>query len=209
LERRRLLYAGLFGLIVVLCWFIPLFHIRRLGGLPAIDERANITETKTSPSTRSRDLDEYLAKAIPITKIWDAFDSDFTKAKVQFGEQAGLGGGTFLCIRGAGKIASIRKDHAVVTMDGNQRQVWLELGVVVDNTVRDALGVKAAEFNNAQEFNAFSSALNRQVELDVIEPNRSLLKEGVQVSFVGCAKIATKTDLDSLKIVPIQLQVNP
>jgi predicted lipoprotein len=77
---------------------------------------------------------------------------------------------------------------------------------VVDNTIREAIGVKASDFANSQDFNAVSSELNRRVEQEVIAPNRAFLKVGMLVDFVGCAKIGGKSDLDPLGLIPIQLQ---
>ncbi len=95
----------------------------------------------------------------------------------------------------------------VLRVANNPRRACLELGVVVDNTVREAVGVKASDFANSQDFNAISSELNRRVEQEVIAPNRALLKPGVVAEFVGCAKVGGRSDLDPLCLIPIRLEV--
>ncbi len=100
---------------------------------------------------------------------------------------------------------SVDQERAIVAIAGSTRQVHLQLGVVVDNTVRDSIGVKARQFVNSQAFNAFSAELNRQVEEEIIKPNRTALVQGATISFIGCTKISSKSDIDPLKLIPIQL----
>nr|WP_186776364.1 DUF2291 family protein [Rubripirellula reticaptiva] len=141
-----------------------------------------------------------------VVQLWNAFDADTTGARSQYGRQAGLGGAWYFCIRGQGTVETVEKDRVVLTVTDSPRRICLELGVVVDNTVREAIGVKASDFANSQDFNAVSSELNRRAEQEVIAANRAFLKEGVVVDFVGCAKISGKSDIDPLCMIPIQLQ---
>ena len=99
-----------------------------------------------------------------IAQLWNAFDADATAARSQYGRQAGLGGAWYFCIRGQGTVETVEKDRVVLTVTDSSRRVCLELGVVVDNTVREAIGVKASDFANSQDFNAVSSELNRRAE---------------------------------------------
>ena len=108
------------------------------------------------------------------------------KAKIQFGRQAGLGGAWYFCVRGQGTVVSVEKDQVFLTVVNSPRRVRIELGAVVDNTVREAVAIKASDFANSQEFNAVSMELNRQVEQDVIARNRANLKPGAVLDFVGC-----------------------
>jgi predicted lipoprotein len=191
-----------------LCWFFPLFHIRPLGG----DTQGGVSFqlANESPTTSEpRKLEAYVTTATEALALWQAFDADPSKAKKELGKQAGLGGAFFFCVRGKGTVESVQHDRVLLEAEGSPRRVCLELGVVVDNTVREAVGVKASQFNNSQDFNALSSDFNRQVEENVIAPNRALLKEGVHLDFVGCCKIGGKSDLDPLCLIPIQLRVAP
>lgn len=208
MNRRRTIYGGLLGLFIVVNWFFPLFHIRPLGAdrQSGVDfQSANESKGNSGP----HNLQAYATTATAAIALWQAFDADAAKAKKELGKQAGLGGAFFFCVRGKGTVESVEKDRVLLEVEGSPRRVCLELGVLVDNTVREAVGVKASEFNNSQDFNAVASDLNRQVEENVIAPNRELLKEGVQVDFVGCCKIGGKSDLDPLCLIPIQLIVSP
>ncbi len=118
-----------------------------------------------------------------------------------------MGGAWYFCVQGAGIVESVDKARAVIAIAGTSRRVHLELGVAVDSTVREAVGVKASQFQNSQEFNAYSAELNRQVEEDVVALNRNALLQGAQVSFVGCAKVSGKSDLDPLRLIPIRLEI--
>ncbi len=147
------------------------------------------------------------ATGTPIDELWKAFDTDYAQAQKQFGQQAGLGGAFFYRIRGVGTVQTTEKNRILLKFDDSDHRVSLEIGVVVDNTVRESIGIKASQFTNSQEFNALSAELNRQVEEDVIAPNREQLQPGAIVRFVGCAKLSSKSDLDPLRIIPIQLNV--
>ncbi len=208
MNRRRIFYGGLLGLIIGSSWFFPLFHIRPLGG----DTKGGVgvrSANEVNGNSEPRKLEAYATGATAVVTLWQAFDADAAKAKSEFGKQAGLGGAFFFCVRGKGTVESIEHDRVLLKVEGSPRRVCLEFGVVVDSTVREAVGVKASEFNNSQDFNAVSSDLNRQVEENVISPNRKLLKDGIQVDFVGCCKIGGKSDLDPLCLIPIQLIVSP
>lgn len=187
----------------VASWFFPLFHIRPLGAhLQAKEDRTTEQAGKAVP----RKLAEYTSGTL-VNELWEKCDVDLAQAQKQLGQQVGLGGAWYFCVQGTGTIKAIASTSAEVAIEGSSRHVRLELDAVVDNTVRDSLGLKASQFLNSQEFNAFAAELNRQVEEDVIKPNRELLQPGVSVSFVGCAKIARKSDLEPLRLIPIRLAV--
>lgn len=197
---RQLFACGamlLFGSIA--CWFFPLFHIRAMNSSVSFQLAE---ETKTE---EPRNLEAY-ATGTEVTQLWSAFDSDTSKAQSQFGRQSGIGGAWYFRVQGTGMVDSIDKNRLVLSIADSPRRVSLEMGVVVDNTVREAIGFRASDFPNSQDFNAVSTELNRQVEQDVIAPNRTRLKPGVSVSFVGCAKINGKSDLDPLRLIPISIQ---
>ncbi|QDV25206.1 hypothetical protein Q31a_35290 [Aureliella helgolandensis] len=198
----------------IACWFMPLFHVQPLGGSasdaggspaaagrPRVADPADYVRLLWDGPLRTGDA------STDIKQLWDAFAADASQARSRFGQQAGLGGAWYFCIRGQGVVAMVEKDRVVLTVPDCSSRVCVELGGVVDNTVREAVGVKASEFANSQEFNAISSDLNLKVESEIIAPNRPLLKPGVQVDFVGCARIGGESDLDPLCLIPIRLEV--
>ncbi|MCC6511126.1 MAG: DUF2291 family protein [Pirellulaceae bacterium] len=224
MSRRWRTLSGLLVAFSILCWFLPLFHIRPLGGdetgqdlqattEPARSQQAGATQTNAEPTSAeptSAGAPGSLAlraKGTDVQQLWDAFDQDAVEARKQYGRQAGLGGAFYFCITGQGTIQSVEGDRVMITVDGSPRRVCLELGVVVGNTVREALGVKASDFKNSQEFNAVSTEFNRQVEQDIIAPNRDRLQPGALVQFTGCAKLGGQSDLNPICLVPIQLTV--
>jgi hypothetical protein len=204
-----LLIAGGIG-----CWFVPLFHIRPSGGGATEVGKLSATPRKSRPADPATYVSGFWDGPLrtgdggtEITRLWDAFEADTSKARSQYGRQAGLGGPWYFCVRGQGTVETVEKNRVVLRVASSPRRACLELGVVVDNTVREAVGVKASDFANSQNFNAISSELNGRVEQEVIAPNRALLKPGVIVEFVGCAKIGGKSDLDPLCLIPIRLEV--
>lgn len=216
MSRARMVKCGL-SLIVgcVICWCFPLFHIRTLESGTTKADDSPATSSAASPTDPSSFMREFWDgplrtgdAATEITQLWNAFDADAEQAQSRYGRQAGLGGAWYFCLRGEGTVETVEQNRVVLTVTGldSPRRVSLELGVVVDNTVREALGVKASDYANSQEFNEVSSELNLRVEKQVIAENRALLKEGVIVDFVGCAKVSAPSDLDPLCLIPIQLR---
>jgi hypothetical protein len=214
-SRRRFILSALLLIAGgIVCWFFPLVHIR-----PLVKGATEAGETSASPrKSGPADPAAYVSGfwngplrtgdgGTEITQLWDAFDADTSHTRKQYGRQAGLGGAWYFCVRGRGTVETVEKDRAVLRVTNSPRRAYLELGMVVDNTVREAVGVKATDFANSQEFNAISSELNRRVEQEVIVPNRPLLKPGAIVEFFGCAKIGGKSDLDPLCLIPIRLEV--
>lgn len=214
MSRTRLITCG--SLLIVsglICWFFPLFYIRTLDGVKTQGSNRATTPRQSNPADPAAFVREFWDGPMrtgdagtDIAQLWNAFDADATGARSQYGRQAGLGGAWYFCVRGQGTVETLEKDRVVLTVTDSSRRVCFELGVVVDNTVREAIGVKASDYANSQAFNAVSSELNLRVEHEVIAANRALLKEGEVVDFVGCAKIGGKSDLDPMLLIPIQLQ---
>lgn len=215
MRRGKLIRAAvlLIGSCVFL-YFFPLFHVRRLGTESADGEAAAASQATGKVADPATYVEAFWngplrkgVEVIEIVELWKALDSDAANAKKEFGRVVGLGGATYFCVRGRGTVESAEKNHCTVSLSDDARKAELQLGVIADNTVREAIGVNVNEFANSQGFNAVSSALNERIEAEVIEPNKSQLEPGAIVEFVGCAKVGGKSDLDPLKLVPIQIQV--
>ena len=145
--------------------------------------------------------------AVAVTQLWDAMEKDAAAAKNKFGRQLGLGGAWHFFVRGRGRVETVGKTECTLVADNSDRRVLLDLGVIVDNTVRDAIGVDVNDFANSQDYNAVSSELNRLVEQDVIDMIRARLTPGANVDFAGCAKIQTNSDIKPLRVTPIWADV--
>ncbi|MCA9214057.1 MAG: DUF2291 family protein [Planctomycetales bacterium] len=211
MSRDKMLKCG--GLVTIgaiLCYFFPLAHIRPLGK-HSIDASAS-NEQRSKVVDPVAYVDNFFASsrlrtgegATEISQLWQAFDSDPNEAK-KSGRQVGLGGATYFCVKGRGIVTSIEKNGCIVTVPGNERQAFLSLGVLVDNTVREAIGVNVNQFANSQDFNAVSSELNLRIEQNVIQPINAQLQGGAEIEFVGCAKVRTTPDLNPLLLVPIHI----
>ena len=216
MSRSKLLKFGLPPIAcIVLCYFFPLWHIRSLDtstsetGRPggtgksqsAGADPATYVDTFWNSDLRKGD------RATEVTQLWKAFDTDANQAKRDLGRKVGLGGSSYFCVRGSGKIETVEMDRCTISVPGDSRQACLLLGVIVDNTIRNAIGINVNEFSNSQDFNTISSELNLRVEQEVVNTNKDLLKPGRNVEFVGCGKIGEISDLDPLCLVPIRIDV--
>lgn len=216
MSRSKLLKYGL-PLIacIVLSYFFPLWHIRTLETSSSKTGQSGGTGKSQSvgadPATY---VDNFWngelrsgEGATDIVRLWHAFDTDANQAKRDLGRTVGLGGSSYFCVRGSGKIETVEMDRCTISVPGDSRQACLLLGVIVDNTIRNAIGINVNEFSKSQDFNTISSELNLRVEQEVVNTNKDLLKPGRSVEFVGCGKIGEISDLDPLCLVPIRIDV--
>jgi predicted lipoprotein len=215
MSRRRLMTCALLLIVgSIACWYFPLFHVRPLAELKteAIGSSdvsgSNGVSFQLANGTPANDTSRKLkADATEVTQLWGGFDADKSQVRSKYGRQAGLGGPWYFVIRGHGTVEKIEKNRAILKVDNSSRRACLELGAPLDSTVREAIGVKASDFSNSQDFNAVASELNRHVEQDVLAPNRSRLQRGVIVEFIGCAKISRDSDFDPLCLIPTRLDI--
>lgn len=198
----------------ILFYFYPLFHIQPRGSAAeataeqsaqtpeanAISPAAFVEEFWKSPLRGGED-------AVLVPELWKAFDADATQAKAKYGRQAGLGGAWYFLVRGEGSVESVEKSRCTLEIAKTTRKVEIALGVIVGNTVREAIAVDVNQFANSQDFNALSSELNRRVEEEVIGETRQLMQVGSKVNFVGCTKVESDSDMDTLRLIPIELVV--
>ena len=199
-----------------LFYFYPLFHIQPRGSQSDAPEELSTASSKVESVSPADFVEEFWSSprrrgegAIEVTQLWEAFDADAAKAKAELGRQAGLGGAWYFLVRGEGTVETNEKSRVLLAVSDSSRKVEITLGVIVGNTVREAIAVDVNQFANSQDFNALSTELNRRVEQDTIGASRDLLQAGAMVKFVGCAKVGSNSDLHPLRLVPLDLVVSP
>ena len=215
MSRRHWIVSGCVLLVGSLLFtFFPLFHIRPLQIGDGAQAQSGSPEQAVNSSNPAPFVEEFWRGAlrrgegvVDISTFWNAVAKDSAAAKAQFGRQVGLGGAWYFCVQGSGTIDTIEKHQCLISILGSSQKACLKLGVIVDNTVRESIGVNVSDFANSQDFNELSSLLNQRIEKEIIAPNKPHLSPGAAVSFVGCAKIRTDDDLDPLCLVPIHLQI--
>ena len=213
-RRQWLWFVALLAAGGILCAWFPLFHIQRRGrggdhnAEPSLqlaapggaEPIAYVRKFWNSPRRTGED-------AVEISRLWQAFAEDAATAKSTLGRQVGLGGAWHFLVVGEGVVETAGESTCTLVVADSPQRALLDLGAIVDNTVREAIGVDVNEFANSQDYNAVSSELNRLVEYEVIEKNRARLTSGTAVRFVGCAKIEKNSDIDPLRLAPIWLDV--
>ena len=198
----------------LLAYFFPLFHVRRIATEASGGSETVATESAPKVTNSAVYVDKFWngpvrrgEGVVDVAKLWSAFDADVAKAKREFGREVGLGGATYFCLRGRGTVEARDKNRCTLSIEDEERRLELELGVLADNTIREAIGVNVNDFANSQDFNSISSALNSKVEAEVIKPIKDSLQPGVSIQFVGCAKVGGKRDLNPLRLVPVFIEV--
>ncbi len=210
-------------LVVVggLIYFFPLVRIRKLDAANAHQQTAsNSRPADSSKDTAVVDNAEFIEvlwrqripaaakQAAYVNEVLALAASDGKAARTQYGRMVGLGGPSFLFLRGRGKVEDLNAEECALSIPGLNQRVVLEIGILVSNAVRDATGlVNVADFPNSQEFNQIAIELNNRCELEVIAPVRAQLAIGSVVEFVGCGEVDDDDGFRTLRLVPLQLKL--
>ncbi len=207
----------------LLFYFFPLVRVTKLGSTSkpdtALTAQANSDRSSsngTAPGSISTFIESLWREQLPkaaesaesLDEVLTVAAMDFELARIEFGREVGMGGPTYFFLRGRGRIENVDDNECRVIIDGQEKTVSLEVGILLGNAIRDATGlVSVDEFPNSQEFNRLSTELNQRCELHVINPVRELLTVGALVEFVGCGEVRTRDDFEPLRLVPVQLRV--
>ncbi len=205
----------------VLLYFFPLFRVRKLGSTdPSNVDASQLDSAGDSGSTTPRAAETFVqslwtdrlpAAADNATTVDDVLAlaaTDASAARKRFGREVGLGGPTFLFLRGRGQIESVNDEECRLIIDGHSQRIALDIGILFGNAVRDATGlINVDDFPNSQAFNNLSAELNSRCEAEVIEPVRNQLVVGAMVEFVGCGEVRDSNGFNPLKLIPVQLRV--
>lgn len=203
-----------------LLYFFPLVRIHKLGSTSTSKAEISLNPNTTGPNGAStldittfvetlwtKRLPEAASQAASVDDVLAMAATDVNGARKKYGREVGLGGPTFLFLRGRGKIESVSEDECLVIIDGLAQPVVLEIGILVSNAIRDATGlVNVGDFPNSQDFNQLSTELNGRCESEVIGPVRAQLVVGASVEFVGCGEVRDVDGFKPLKLIPVQLK---
>lgn len=226
---RSAIYALL---TCVVLYFFPLFRIRSLGSEATSDSSRNQAQSAAGPGGEARsgnavpqnnakfDVTKFVEQlwyerlplaatnAVSVEELLALAATDVAAARKKFGRQVGLGGPTYLFVRGQGKVESVDEDECRLIVAGQSQHIVLDIGILLGNAVRDATGLtKVDAFPNSQDFNNLSSELNRRCETQVIEPVRQQLVFGAAVEFAGCGEVRDDADFSVLRLIPVQLRI--
>lgn len=208
-KSRRILWACLVVGVLVLLYFLPLFHIvplkaaREESAAAVFDAAAFVETFWNARLLKSTD------SAVDAGELLAAFRTNAADAVERFGHRLGLSGTSSYFVSGGGRVVATEGGTIRIALqDGGTAVVVIETGPVFSNAIRDGSGLlDVSDFQNSQDFNALSSEINRRVEERVLP----LLKEksaiGVAIRFVGGVEITdTETEPSPLRLVPIVIE---
>jgi predicted lipoprotein len=194
----------------VLFWFLPLFHIVRIGEASTASQNAQISAAALADKLWQDKLPAALDRAADLSAVSETIRNNPKQVRERFGRSAGLGRSYLLLVRGSGTIESVDRNKVAVALEhaAEKSNVVLLTGPLFGNTVRDAPGLaNASEFANSQQFNDLSTELNRLVENRVIAPFNNDAKAGSHIHFIACAEILNESaDFQSLKLIPLNVK---
>jgi predicted lipoprotein len=192
------------------CWLFPLFHVVALKTATAEKIAATFNATQFAETFWTNRLLASLDKTVKAEMLLPAIQSDPASAKQKFSRSVGLSEGYFYFVSGSGRVVAVSDDEvSLAVMDSSTNtEVSLQTGLIFGNALRDGTGLLTGNhFQNSQDFNDVSAALNQLVETRVLPKLREQAKVGANISFVGCAEVDDEaTDLKPLKVIPIQTE---
>jgi predicted lipoprotein len=201
-------WASAFGIIAVVSWLMPLFHIVPLhspqhSSAGAAFDPEVVVEKLWREQLQKPDLQTL--DAVRLVKLL----REKSPAAAELGRRLGLSRTTCYLLAGTGRIVSVTNDSVLIALEGNANEpcVAIETGPVFGNAIRDGSGLMdVSAFPNSQDFNAISTALNRRVEEQVLPQLRAKAGAGVRVRFVGGAEVDDLTSALPLRVVPIRIE---
>ena len=197
---------------VGLVWVFPLFHIVQLDKLQAAKQLATFNAASFVESFWREQLLPSLDEAADAAAVLAAFDDDSQSARGQYGRKVGVGRTTLLLLRGTGRVVNVDKKGVGITLtrDGTEPDIVLHIGLLFDNTARDATGLlDASSFANSQHFNEISTELNKVIEARVIPTLKEKATPGQEIQFVGCAEVSdTVSNVRPLRVVPLKITID-
>jgi predicted lipoprotein len=211
--KRISLIVLVVGMLAILSWRFPLFHIVPLMKASEQRSQANFNAAEFVRTFWTDRLLNSLDKATKADVLLPLIQSDPTAARKRYSRSLGLSDSYTYFVSGTGRIVAVSDSQiALVVTEGSPKpQVVLEVGLIFGNVVRDAPGLlDVNDYPSSQDFNAISQELNRIIETSVLPRLRGRAKVGAIVRFVGCAEVDDPAaDLSPLRIVPIQAEIEP
>ena len=191
---RRIVVAvlGLAG-VGVLLWAFPLFHLVPLETARASKQYDKINAAELASRFWDEELTPALPRAADANAVLATIEKDFQAAREKYGRTVGVSSSYYIFIQGTGRVVKVDSKGVglAIREGGPDPDVILPLGMIFDNTVRDATGLLDLNtITNSQDANAIAAELNLLVEKRVLPPLRARAKVGLQIRFVGCASVS-------------------
>lgn len=216
--------AGRVGLCALIAcgivYFYPLFRIRTISADAnpvTTQSEFGASESRSASATHAGAMIDTLwneripaaaKQAVGVDELLALAATDPNAARKKYGREVGMGGPTFVFVRGSGLIQNVHDDECQLAIEGSRHTVVLTIGALFGNAVRDATGlVNVDDFPNSQDFNHLSTELNSRCESSVISVVRHQLMVGVKVEFAGCGEVRDDDGFKPLKLIPVQLAV--
>jgi len=136
-----------------------------------------------------------------ITNKRDDFD-----ALMSSGKTLGVSDERYFMVAGEGEIIEVEEEDILIAFEDQQFRVATDF--IYGNTLRDASGlVSISDYANTMDFNNISVEMNRLVKDEVVSPLINKFQAGQSVSFKGAVKVNINLPNDTLRIIPVQIEI--
>jgi predicted lipoprotein len=201
-----------------LLWCFPPFHVVPLASATQTAERAarggnGLTPQETAVKLWDQQLLPASKKALDARTLLADLQGNPRETREKLGRSVGLGGACYYFVAGEGRVVA-RGAHSIsLALAGSPAEtpggadIVIDTGILFGNAIRDGSGlVDVSAFQNSQDYNDLSSALNQLAETRVFPLLREKGLPGTSLHFAGIVEVADEsTDLPPhpLRLVPI------
>jgi predicted lipoprotein len=201
-------WASACGIIAVISWLMPLFHIVPLQSAQQSTASAAFDAEVVVEMLWHEQLQKPSLQTLDANRLVKLLREKNPMA-AELGRRLGLSRTTCYFLAGTGSIVSVTNDSVSIALEGNTTEpsVVIETGPVFGNAIRDGSGLlDVSAFPNSQDFNALSTALNRRIEEQVLAQLRAKAAVGARVRFVGGVEVDDLASALPLRVVPIRIE---
>ncbi|AUD02787.1 DUF2291 domain-containing protein [Spirosoma pollinicola] len=207
MPKKSLKYAGLLVLLGLVAYnsvyFKKLDEVKAVTG-PNTTQKFSAT-TYAQTFWTSKLLPE-APKAPDFSLLLSQLKTDSETAFGAYSHALGIGNIRYFLVKGEGVITAIGPNDVTVTLPTGE-VVRLATEYIFGNAARDASGlIKITEFENTDDLNNVSAAIDAIIREKVVPPFRASSKIGEAVKFTGAIELNKEhLHLENLEVVPISV----
>lgn len=202
-------FKYIFGIVAVLLVVYFSLDIENLQEHQAKTTQKAFDATEYANRFWEEGLPKSIAEATPVTTLLKTLEDNPQETFKKYGRKLGISKTDYFMVKGTGVIQSVEDDYLSVSINDNTN-IRIATDFIFGNAVRDGSGqVDINTFLNMTDFNNVSVAIDKLVKEKVVSQLKKTAAIGKQLDFAGAAEIREdKINLDSLRIIPVQVAVS-
>ncbi len=153
-------------------------------------------------------LEDLVRSALPCEEFFAGLQNNAKDFSDKQGKVLGIGSNYFFVIQARAEIASVDEYNLYLILKNDIKAIIPKVNIF-SNLARDASSwFSPDDFQNAMDFNALSSYLNKKILQEVLAPLSEQLRAGVRIEFVAAVEVnINDLPLKELVLIPYQIKI--